>query len=200
MEAEQSKCIVDLPRGECLSAAVLFGFIEGLRFPGNTRILIPKDAVLEDVQWQTLARSRALRIAMQVYNKDGNNVFDYRNTDDLNKIENSDKAVLVRLWRVIESLDDADTDSHGGNSAASAISYSESDDLDQLVTLDQIAPLTGLSKRTLERYLSKGELPEADVPGGGGRAHKWLWQSIKPSLSKIAGRQLPDRFPGSRII
>lgn len=72
--------------------------------------------------------------------------------------------------------------------------------VDELVTLDQVAPLTGLTKRTLERYLRKGELPDPDISGGNGRSHKWYWQKLRPDLAKVARRNLPDRFPGSRIV
>lgn len=74
------------------------------------------------------------------------------------------------------------------------------EELSELVTLDQVAPLTGLSKRTLERYVQDGRIPQPDVPGGGGRAHKWYWNAIGPALSKVTNKPLPDRFPGSRII
>ncbi|HEV7222355.1 MAG TPA: hypothetical protein VGN42_06600 [Pirellulales bacterium] len=73
-------------------------------------------------------------------------------------------------------------------------------EIGELVTLNQVAPLAGLSKRTLERYLTKGDLPEPDIPGGGGRAHKWFWHTLRPSLSKVAKRSLPETFPGSRVI
>jgi hypothetical protein len=72
--------------------------------------------------------------------------------------------------------------------------------LSELVTLDQVAPLTGLSKRSLERYLSKGALPEPDARGGNGRANKWQWHNIRPALAKIAKKSLPEVFPGSRFI
>lgn len=72
--------------------------------------------------------------------------------------------------------------------------------VDELVTLDQVAPLSGLSKRTLERYLQDEELPEPDIRGGGGKANKWFWRNLRPALSKVAQRTLPDRFPGSRIV
>lgn len=72
--------------------------------------------------------------------------------------------------------------------------------IDDLVTLDQVAPLTGLSKRTLERYRSDNKLPDPDVPGGGGKANKWFWTTLRQPMSKFAGRPLPERFPGSRII
>lgn len=52
----------------------------------------------------------------------------------------------------------------------------QADVLDKLVTLDQVAPLVGKKKRTLERYLSDGKLPEPDFRGGGGKAHKWYWR------------------------
>ena len=71
---------------------------------------------------------------------------------------------------------------------------------DELVRLSQVAPLTGLTKRTLERYLKNGSLPRPDVRGGNGRAHKWYWSNIRPALSKICNRQQPKQFPGSRMM
>lgn len=72
--------------------------------------------------------------------------------------------------------------------------------LDDLVTLSQVAPLTGRCKRTLETYLRNGKLPKPDVPGGQGKPHRWYWRNIKPQLNKLANRVLPNRFPGSQII
>jgi predicted DNA-binding transcriptional regulator AlpA len=72
--------------------------------------------------------------------------------------------------------------------------------LDELVTLSQVAPLTGRAKRTLERYLKDGTLPQPDFRGGEGKSHKWYWKTLRPALSKLCNRVLPPRFPGSRII
>ncbi|HNO79735.1 MAG TPA: 7-cyano-7-deazaguanine synthase [Phycisphaerae bacterium] len=72
--------------------------------------------------------------------------------------------------------------------------------LDDLVTLAQVAPFTGLSKRTLERYLTAGKLPPPDFRGGGGTSNKWYWGTITPALANFSKRILPPRFPASRII
>jgi hypothetical protein len=72
--------------------------------------------------------------------------------------------------------------------------------LDDLVTLDQAAAVAGTSKRTLERHVSKKKLPKPDVPGGGGRAHKWYWKRLRPALETVSRRRLPERFPTSRIV
>jgi len=72
--------------------------------------------------------------------------------------------------------------------------------IDDVVTLEQAAALAKLSKRTCERYVDKGKLPSPDFPGGGGKAHKWKWSTLRPNLEKVANRPLPERFPGSRII
>ena len=72
--------------------------------------------------------------------------------------------------------------------------------LDDLVTLSQVAPLAGRGKRTLERYLRDGKLPEPDVPGGNGAPHRWYWRTIRPALEKMGRRILPARFPASQII
>jgi predicted DNA-binding transcriptional regulator AlpA len=71
---------------------------------------------------------------------------------------------------------------------------------DELVTLDQVAPLTGLSKRTLERYVRQGKLPTPDIPGGGGKANKWFWANLRSHIASLTHRALPERFPGSRLI
>lgn len=72
--------------------------------------------------------------------------------------------------------------------------------VDELVTLDQVAPLTGLTKRTLDGHLRKGNLPKPDVKGGGGKAHKWNYQILRPSLALLSRKILPKKFPGSRIL
>lgn len=74
------------------------------------------------------------------------------------------------------------------------------DQTEDIVTLDQAAAIAKMSKRTLDRYLQNDKLPRSDYPGGGGKAHKWKWSTLRPALSKAANRPLPDRFPGSRIV
>jgi len=77
----------------------------------------------------------------------------------------------------------------------------ESDDsLDDLVTLDQAAAVVGQSKRTLERYLQREDLPRPDLPGGGGRAHRWRWSTLRPSLEEHFRPGLPTKFPASRVV
>jgi hypothetical protein len=71
---------------------------------------------------------------------------------------------------------------------------------DDLVTLDQAAAAVSQSKRTLERYVSDGKLPAPDFPGGGGKANRWYWSKILPALREHFHPDLPDRFPGSRIL
>lgn len=70
---------------------------------------------------------------------------------------------------------------------------------DELVTLNQVAPLVGLHKRTLERYVRSGSLPQPDIRGGNGKANKWHWTTIRPALQKLSKRLLPERFPGSHL-
>lgn len=69
---------------------------------------------------------------------------------------------------------------------------------DQYVTLDQAAALVNRSKTTLRRRYDKGELPDPDVPGGGGIAHEWKWSKLRPVLQRLFGRELHDRFPSHR--
>lgn len=72
-------------------------------------------------------------------------------------------------------------------------------EIDELVTLSQVHPLVGLSKRQLERYLAAGKLPRPDRPGGDGKAHKWHWGRLRPALERVSRLHLPETFPGSRI-
>ncbi|NOT01775.1 MAG: hypothetical protein HOP29_14235 [Phycisphaerales bacterium] len=71
---------------------------------------------------------------------------------------------------------------------------------DALVRLSQVAPLTGLSKRTLERYTIRKGFPRPDVKGGGGHASKWYWSRIRPALEPFSKKILPPTFPGSHIV
>ena len=68
------------------------------------------------------------------------------------------------------------------------------------VTLDQAAAVCGSSKRTLERYLKNGKLPEPDLCGGHGEAHKWAWSNLRPALEEHVRPSLPVRFPASRVV
>lgn len=65
-----------------------------------------------------------------------------------------------------------------------------------LVTLDQIAALVGLSKRSMRRYIENPDwnMPLPEVEGGGGRAAYWRWSVIQPWLNSTFGRDYPPRF------
>jgi len=72
------------------------------------------------------------------------------------------------------------------------------DAIDYLVTLSQMVPLTGRTKRTLENW--KGTvIPEPDECGGDGKADRWYYQRIRKAIEKHVNRILPERFPGSQI-
>jgi len=71
---------------------------------------------------------------------------------------------------------------------------------DDLVTLDQAAAVVGQSKRTLERYLQREDLPTPDLPGGGGKPHRWYWSNLRPKLQEHFRPDLPARYPASRIV
>ena len=100
-------------------------------------------------------------------------------------------AASLDLIKLVDEKRSSPTDTN--------IPPSKEPELDDLVTLDQIAPLTGLQKRTLERYLSSGQLPAPDIRGGGGKAHKWFYSNLRDALSEFTQRPLPQRFPGGRI-
>jgi hypothetical protein len=71
----------------------------------------------------------------------------------------------------------------------------------QYVTLDQAAALVRRSKRTLEKYWydqakrRRHNPPEPALEGGGGRAHEWDWDDIRPWLERVFRRKLPDVLP-----
>lgn len=65
-----------------------------------------------------------------------------------------------------------------------------------IVTLSQVAPIVGLSKRQLERYKTRKLIPAPDFVGGQGKADKWYWNRLRPSLEKQVRAGLPIQFPG----
>lgn len=72
------------------------------------------------------------------------------------------------------------------------------DELEQLVRLDQMAAAVNRSKKTLERLKADGKLPQPDVEGGGGKPDEWNWSNVKPILEQRYNRKLPDCFPSLR--
>jgi hypothetical protein len=69
-------------------------------------------------------------------------------------------------------------------------------DAPQYVTLDQIALIAGYKgKRTPQRWIQKGEMPEPSIEGGGGKAAQWIWSDIRPWLMLKTKKQLPERYP-----
>ena len=70
----------------------------------------------------------------------------------------------------------------------------------QYVTLDQMAARVKKGKRTLERYKTKGELPNPNVEGGGGKADLWIWANVRPWLEETFGMALPSRLPEPDIM
>lgn len=71
---------------------------------------------------------------------------------------------------------------------------------DVLLRYTQFAAFAGRKKRTLERHLKKGKLPEPDRRGGGGKPHLWYWSTIRPALQSYSNRPLPDEFPGDPTV
>jgi hypothetical protein len=61
--------------------------------------------------------------------------------------------------------------------------------------LDQAAALVNRSKKTLERMLEKGKMPQPDIEGGGGKKHEWIYAKLKPWLEREYGKLLPTRPP-----
>ncbi len=63
----------------------------------------------------------------------------------------------------------------------------------QLVTLDQMAAMVRLQKRSLDRH--RRQMPAPAVKGGGGRPTMWAWAEVRPWLETTFGRALPVDYP-----
>jgi hypothetical protein len=66
-------------------------------------------------------------------------------------------------------------------------------ELEQYVTLDQMAAIVGRSKPTLRRYVKQA--PKPTFRGRRGQAGEWRWSDVRPWLEATFGRKLPERFP-----
>jgi hypothetical protein len=69
---------------------------------------------------------------------------------------------------------------------------------EDLVTLSQAAGMVHRSKRALEYYKTKGDLPHPKVEGGGGMADLYDWKTLRPWLEARFGIKQPDTFPANR--
>ena len=91
----------------------------------------------------------------------------------------------------------------------------------EFVTLDQIAAVVGVAKRTVERFLNQPReagrsawhrqprndridpdlrMPRADISGGSGKAALWAWPNVRESLELRFKKPLPEKFvSGSSI-
>ena len=66
------------------------------------------------------------------------------------------------------------------------------------IDMDQAAALVSRSKKTLERKLNNGTMPQPDIEGGGGKKHEWEYAKLRPWLEATYCRMLPDRPPHTR--
>jgi hypothetical protein len=68
----------------------------------------------------------------------------------------------------------------------------------ELVTLDQVAGISHVSKRTLERRKTEGKLPAPSREGGGGKPDLYDWKIMRPWLmnEEKVPIILPEHFPG----
>jgi hypothetical protein len=65
------------------------------------------------------------------------------------------------------------------------------------IQLDEAAALVKRQKKTLERALAAGRMPQPDIEGGGGKPHEWEYLKLKPWLEMTYGKRLPLRPPRS---
>ena len=66
------------------------------------------------------------------------------------------------------------------------------------VTMLQMAGISSLSKRTLEKWLKRKSdpLPPPEIKGEWGKPHRWRWSTIRPWLQLRTRILLPEQFPG----
>jgi hypothetical protein len=66
-----------------------------------------------------------------------------------------------------------------------------------LVTLRQAAAMVHCSKRKLESFKTRGELPDPAVDGGGGKTAYYDWKVMRPWLESHFGVKMPEIFPAN---
>jgi hypothetical protein len=72
-------------------------------------------------------------------------------------------------------------------------------DRPDLVTLNQCAGMAHRTKRALEHYKTKGELPAPIVEGGGGMPDLYDWPTMRTWIeAKFGIKDLPERHPANR--
>lgn len=95
-----------LPGPEELTAAALIAFVEGLDLGSGVHIEIPPGKVPEGLEWKTLARKRAERIAMQWVNADTlKPQVDWQDSTQVSRLEKADINVLSKLWDACLEMD-----------------------------------------------------------------------------------------------
>jgi hypothetical protein len=82
-----------------------------------------------------------------------------------------------------------------GNCTGPPKQSARSENVEQLVTLNQIGAIVHRAKRTMEHYLRK--MPKPRVHGRRGQPQLWAWNEVRPWLEATFGGQLPERFPGA---
>ena len=64
---------------------------------------------------------------------------------------------------------------------------------EQLITLDQMAALCRMAKRSMERH--RPRMPAPRIKGSNGRPSLWAWAEVRPFLVERFGLDVPERFP-----
>jgi hypothetical protein len=77
--------------------------------------------------------------------------------------------------------------------AQAVLPFTPASPAEQLVTLDQMAAIVHLKKRSLERY--RPQLPPPAVLGRRGRPTRWRWADVRGWLEQTFGQRLPEDFP-----
>lgn len=93
---------VEMPTGDKLTATSLMAYIEGLRLPGGTIIRPPSGPPPN--KWDTMSRYRARMLAAHLCGEDKQPMFDWRNDEHLDQIEQWEPLVLKRIWDESQAL------------------------------------------------------------------------------------------------
>ena len=120
-------------------------------------------------------------------------------SDFLRAIDNLGESLreLTEAWQRIRDGESPVTSPHEAQTPQTEPPKAPDHSYD-LVTLNQAAGIVHRSKRTLERYKTKGELPAPLHEGGGGMADLYDWKILRLWLMERFGMNLPDIFPANR--
>jgi hypothetical protein len=104
----------------------------------------------------------------------------------------------IRLTPAGRSVPPRGSEKPAATTASGTVTPEAPAELSDLVTLNQAAAMVHGSKRTLERYKTRGTLPAPAVERGDGRSDLWDWRVLRPWLEETFKIPLPETYPANR--